>query len=142
MPTKKQPAMRPSETPVAEVLDRIVGPRRAEAEDLVRLHTEVSGEEPVVWAGRIIGFGQYEYRYESGHSGIAPLLGFATSSSQHTIYLVSGFAQRWPEILEGMGTHRSSKACLYFARLSRIDQEALRGLLTHSLKETQNTSGG
>ncbi|MFC7765273.1 hypothetical protein [Leucobacter soli] len=64
--------MSPSDIPVDEVLDRATGPRRAEAEELLALHREVSGAAPVVWAGRIIGFGEYEYRYESGHGGRAP----------------------------------------------------------------------
>lgn len=62
----KQPAMSPSDLPVSEVLDRVTGPRRAEADELLALHREVSGAEPVVWAGRILGFGGYEYRYETG----------------------------------------------------------------------------
>ena len=90
----KQPAMSPSDLPVAPVLDRATGPRRAEADELLALFKEISGAEPVVWAGRILGFGQYEYRYDSGHGGIAPLLAFAPGPSNHTIYLVSGFAER------------------------------------------------
>src|SRR5687767_1652882 len=70
----KQPAMSPSDLPVADVLDRVTGPRRAEAEELLALFTEISGEQPVVWAGRILGFGEVEYRYESGRSGRTPLL--------------------------------------------------------------------
>lgn len=58
MATKK-PAMSPSDMPVQQFLDGVTGPRRAEAEELLALFTEVSGEEPVVWAGRIIGFGEY-----------------------------------------------------------------------------------
>lgn len=72
-----QPAMSPSDAPVEAVLDRATGPRRAEVDDLLALHAEVSGKPPVVWAGRILGFGEYEYRYESGHGGRAPELAFA-----------------------------------------------------------------
>ena len=39
----KQPAMSPSDLPVSEVLDRVTGPRRAEADELLALHREVSG---------------------------------------------------------------------------------------------------
>jgi len=65
----KKPAMSPTDTPLEAVLDRASGRRRAEVDELLALHREVSGEEPVVWAGRIIGFGEVEYRYESGNSG-------------------------------------------------------------------------
>jgi len=42
---EKQPAMSPSDIPVGDVLDRATGPRRAEVDELVELHREVSGEE-------------------------------------------------------------------------------------------------
>ena len=136
MSTKKQPAMSPSDIPVSEVLDRISGPRRAEAEELIALHSDVSGLTPVVWARRIFGFGDYEYHYLSGHSGRAPLLGFATTSSKHTVYLSNDFSTRWPDLIANIGPHRASKACLYFTRLSNIDRDVLRTMLERSLAET------
>ncbi|WP_265522037.1 DUF1801 domain-containing protein [Oerskovia flava] len=132
----KQPAMSPSDLPVADVLDRATGPRRAEADELLALLGEVSGEQPVVWAGRIIGFGEHEYRYESGHGGRAPLLAFAPGPAQHTIYLVSDFSERWPELVAALGKHRASKVCLYLTRLTGVDRSALRTLLERSLAET------
>lgn len=134
----KQPAMSPSDMSVTEPLNRVSGPRRAEADELLALHQEVSGADPVVWAGRIIGFGEYQYRYESGHGGRAPELAFATNSSKHTIYLVSDFAERWPDLIEALGKHRASKACLYLTRLSGVDTAVLRELLVRSLAETRN----
>lgn len=136
----KEPAMSPSATPVAEVLDRATGPRRAEVDELLELHREVTGEEPVVWAGRIIGFGEVEYRYESGHGGRMPLLAFAPGPTRHTIYLAAGFAEKWPELLAKLGKHRSSKACLYITRLSEVDHPTLQQLLVLSLRETRAQS--
>ena len=131
----KQPAMSPSDLPVAEVLDRATGPRRAEADELLALFGEISGEEPVVWAGRIIGFGEFEYRYESGHGGRSPLLAFAPGPTKHTIYLADDFSVRWPDLLAGLGTYRASKVCLYLTRLTDVDRGALRSLLERSLAE-------
>lgn len=136
MATKKAPAMSPSDMDPSEVLDRIAGPRRQEANELLALCRAVTGERPVVWAGRIFGFGQYEYRYDSGHSGIAPLLAFASNSTKHTIYLSTGFAERWTDLLEQLGEHQTSKACLYVSRLSKIDQGILRQLLDRTLADT------
>ena len=136
MPIKrsaKQPAMSPSDMPVAEVLDRATGARRAEAEELLAIHREISGEHPVVWAGRIIGFGEVEYRYESGHAGRAPRLAFAPGPKHHTIYLVEDFSERWPELMAALGKHRASKVCLYLTRLTGVDRSALRALLECSL---------
>ena len=137
MTTKKAPAMSPSGVPVKEILDRVPGPRRSEADELLALHAEVSGEEPVVWANRIIGFGEYEYRYESGHGGISPLLGFATNQSKHTIYLSPDFEQRWPDLMEKFGPYKASKVCLYITRLSKVDKAVLRELLRRTLDDVR-----
>lgn len=137
----KEPAMSPSDVAAEQVLDRVTGPRRAEADELLALHRKVSGAEPVVWAGRIIGFGEYEYRYESGHQGWAPELGFATGSAKHTIYLAENFTGRWPDLTERLGKHRASKVCLYLTRLTGVDRTVLRELLERSLADTRATWG-
>lgn len=134
----KQPAMSPSDLPVDEVLNRATGPRRAEADELLALFGEISGEQPVVWAGRIIGFGEYEYRYDTGREGRSPVLAFAPGPRQHTIYLVENFSERWPDVVARLGNHRASKVCLYLARLSGVDRSALRLLLERSLAETRS----
>lgn len=137
----KQPAMSPSDLPVSDVLDRLTGPRRADAEELLALHAEVSGATPVVWAGRIIGFGEYAYRYESGHGGRAPLLGFAPGMSRHSVYLTENFSERWPDLVGALGPHRASKVCLYLTRLTGVDRTALRALLERSLADTRERWG-
>lgn len=133
----KEPAMSPSAMPVSDVLDRVTGPRRTEADQLLALHGEISGADPVVWAGRIIGFGEYEYRYESGHGGRAPELAFATGPKQHTLYLAENFSERWPDLMDRLGPHRSSKVCLYLTRLANVDLGVLRELLERSLADTR-----
>ena len=135
--TDKQPAMSPSDLPVELVLDRATGPRRAEADELLALFTEISGEEPVVWAGRIIGFGEHEYRYESGRGGRSPMLAFAPGPSKHTIYLPNDFAERWPDLMATLGKHRASKVCLYLTRLTDVDRGVLRELLELALVEAE-----
>ena len=134
----KQPAMSPSDLPVEEVLDRATGPRRAEADELLALLGEISGEQPVVWAGRIIGFGEHEYRYETRHGGRAPLLAFAPGPTKHTIYLANDFSERWPDVMSRLGRHRASKVCLYLTRLTGVDRSALRELLERSLDDTRS----
>ena len=131
----REPAMRPSDIAPSDVLDKVTGPRRAEAEQLVTVHQELSGHKPVVWAGRIIGFGEISYQYESGHGGIMPELAFATSQSKHTLYLATGFAEKWPELDNSLGKCKTSKACLYLTRLSDIDVGVLREILQLTINE-------
>jgi hypothetical protein len=120
------------------VLDRATGPRRAEADELLAILGEISGEQPVVWAGRIIGFGEFEYRYESGRRGRSPLLAFAPGPAKHTIYLVDDFSERWPDLVARLGKHRASKVCLYLTRLTGVDRSALRTLLERSFAEARS----
>lgn len=135
----REPAMRPTDHALEDVLNRATGPRRAEVDVLLNLHREVSGEAPVVWAGRIVGFGQYEYQYESGHGGRAPILAFAPGPTQHTIYLAEDFSKRWPGLLERLGKHRASKVCLYLTRLNAVDLNVLRELLELTRAETADS---
>lgn len=124
--------MMPSDTSVDEALDRATGPRRDEVTELLELFQDVAQQPPVVWADRIVGFGEYEYGYDSGRAGIAPEIAFA-SGAQHTLYLVEGIADRWPDLLKRLGPHRTSTACLYLTRLSAVDRDVLREILERSL---------
>jgi|SRR5690625_3774555 len=141
----KAPAMMPSAMPVADILDRLSERRGREAAELTALMAEVTGAEPVVWAGKIIGFGQYRYRYASGHEGIAPLAAFAPTPRHQTVYLVGGFADRYPELLAALpldpeatrGAPRASAACLYLTNLAAIDMDVLRSLVDHSTREAR-----
>ncbi|WP_181273753.1 DUF1801 domain-containing protein [Brevibacterium oceani] len=133
---QRTPAMRPTGEQVADILDRAQGPRRAEADELVDLIGDVSGAQPVVWASRIVGFGEVTYRYASGHSGAMPVLAFSPAARQHTIYLTSDFEGRWPDLVTRLGAYRSGKACLYLTRLDNVDRDALRELLERTRDHT------
>jgi hypothetical protein len=135
--TDDTPAMSPTETPVEVALGRATGARREEADQLLELFGDITGESPVVWAGRIVGFGTHEYEYASGRSGRAPALAFASGAREHTIYLVHDFGDRWPDLLTQLGKHRASKACLYVPRLSAVNRDVLRSLLEKSLADTR-----
>jgi len=136
---QQPPAMSPSDLPVEVALDRASGPRRAEADELLTLFGEVTGAAAVVWAGRIVGFGEYEYQYDSGRTGWAPELAFASGPREHTLYLVNDAASRWPDVFDRLGTFRASKACIYLTRLVDVDRGALRELLELSQAETRTT---
>lgn len=127
--------MKPTGEPVEEILAGISDERRrAGALILCGLMREISGEEPTVWASRIIGFGRYHYRYESGHEGHNPLISFAPQANQFAIYLIGGYEQRHHAQLSRLGTYKTGKGCLYIKRLSDVDLDALRVLLDRSVR--------
>ncbi|MCJ8503456.1 DUF1801 domain-containing protein [Kocuria flava] len=104
--------------------------RRADAERLLPLFTRVTGQPAEMW-GTVIGFGQYHYRYASGHEGDAPAAGFAPRRAATTIYLYDGVdAHR--ERLERLGPHTTGVGCLYVKDLDAVDLAVLEEIVAAS----------
>ncbi len=124
--------MRPTGEKIDAYLDALPPRRRPEADSLIALMGELSGEEPVVWASRIIGFGAQHYRLDSGREGDMPLLAFNPGKARITIYFNEGF-DRYGEELARLGRHSTGVSCLYLTRLENTDQTVLRRMLERSL---------
>jgi hypothetical protein len=82
----------------------------------------------------IVGFGSYHYRYESGRTGDAPLAGFSPRKANLVVYLVGGYQDRYPKLLDNLGPHKTGKACLYLKRLGDVDLDVLRQLVERSMR--------
>ena len=67
---------------------------------LIEMMREISGHEPKMWGPTIIGFGTYHYKYDSGHEGDAPLLGFSPRKAAFSLYVFTG-ADDHQHLLEG-----------------------------------------
>lgn len=104
--------------------------RRRDAEKLLTLMTRVTGESPRLW-GSVIGFGQYHYKYKSGHEGDAPAAGFSPRRAATTIYLPDGIA-RYGAQLEQLGVHTTGMGCLYIKDLDKIDLSVLEAIIADS----------
>jgi len=103
--------------------------KRKDSYRLIELMREVSGEEPYMWGPSIIGFGNYHYKYDSGHEGDAPLLGFSPRKAAISLYVFTGMEKHKP-LLEGLGKFKMGKACIYAKKLSDINEPALKSLMT------------
>lgn len=128
---------------VGEFLAQVEDARkRADSHVLIDLMSAVSGEPPVLW-GTMIGFGQYHYRYPTGHEGDAFLIGFAPRKAEFSIYLMGTYFSEENEkreaLLARLGKHRMGKACLYVKRLSDIDLDVLRELAEISVRKLRET---
>ena len=106
--------------------------RREDCVSIIDLLKNLSGFEPKMWGTAIVGFGIYNYKYESGHEGNAPLVGIASRKNAITIYLASGFDEK-ETLLSKLGKHKSSKACLYIQKLEDIDIAVLSQLVQKSI---------
>ena len=109
--------------------------RREDAQRMVEIMQEITGEDPVMWGPSIIGFGSYHYVYESGREGDAPAAGFSPRKAHLVVYLLNNFEERYPEELAALGPHKTSKACLYLTKLEKVDEDTLRFLIKDSYDE-------
>jgi hypothetical protein len=107
--------------------------RRKDCETLVRLMKKATGEKPVMW-GSMVGFGQYHYRYASGHEGDCFTMGFASRKPELVLYIVNGL-ERQKELLTKLGKHRTGKSCLYIRRLADVDSRVVERLIADSARE-------
>lgn len=101
---------------------------RTDASDLLKLMTEVTGEEPRVWGSNTIGFGQYHYRYKTGQEGDFFKVGFSPRKDRLTLYIMSGLPG-FEDILERLGPHRTGKSTVHLKRLEDADREVLVELI-------------
>jgi hypothetical protein len=125
----------PSDESAAAFIARVPNvARREDASTLCRLLAEWTGEAPVMWGTSIVGFGSYRYRYDSGHQGTGPLVGFSPRKANLVLYLVGGVQDRYPKLLEQLGPHRVGKGCVYLRRLDDVDLQVLRSLVDRTVR--------
>lgn len=102
--------------------------RKAEALRLDDLFRRATGFGPKLWAGKMVGYGYYDYTYKTGHSGRWFATGFAVPDRQITVYIMPGYTA-FPEIMERLGKYKIGKSCLYISRLDNVDDTALEDLV-------------
>ena len=128
----KENKTKPETKSVAAFLAEVVPAGRAdEGRVLADLFTRASGQEPVMWGPSIIGFGTYHYRYESGHEGDSPRVGFSPRKAKLVCYLKLDSVGAAP-LLARLGKHGTGKGCLYINKLSDIDLSVLEELVADS----------
>jgi len=106
--------------------------KRNDSFKLIEIFKSITGFEPKMWGPTIIGFGNYHYKYESGHEGDAPLAGFSPRKDSLVLYFASEYENR-EVLLSQLGKHKSSKACVYVKKLSDIDIKILQTMIVNSM---------
>lgn len=111
--------------------------RRADCETLVSMMGELTGAQPEMWGESIVGFGDHHYTYASGREGDWFLCGFSNRKQSLTLYIM-GYLEFYTDILEGLGKFKHGKGCLYIRRLSDVNLDVLRTLISTSIKRLKN----
>lgn len=117
-----------SENPLSFIQTRVENEaQRADSLELIHLFKSWSGWEPRMWGTSIIGFGNYHYKYASGHEGDAPVLGFSPRKSATSLYVYSD-TERSKELLAQLGKYKMGKSCIYVKSLKDINKQVLEEL--------------
>ena len=110
--------------------------KRQDSFTILEMMQKVTGEEPKMWGGSIIGFGSYRFKYESGREGDWFVTGFAPRKQNLTLYIMPGF-ERYDELMASLGKHKTGKSCLYINKLDDINLEVLEDLVRQSVTHMQ-----
>lgn len=111
--------------------------RRADAQVVLAMLREVTGEKPTMWGPTMVGFGQCHYVYNSGHEGDCFLTGFSPRSSALVLYFHTGFEKRLAAPLAKLGKCKVSKSCLYLNKLADVDLKVLRQMMEANFADTK-----
>ncbi len=103
--------------------------RREEAEVIDAIHRRVTGLEPKMWGPSIIGYGSYDYKYDSGREGTSCRAGFSPRKAALVLYLAGDEEAEAEALYAQLGKHSRGKACLYIKKLADVDLAVLERLV-------------
>jgi hypothetical protein len=109
---------------------------RADCRKIARLMSDATGAPPKMWGANIVGFGKRHMKYASGRELDWLIVGFSPRKANLTLYLSSG--EKWnDELLSKLGKHKTGMGCLYFKRLSDVDEGVLKKLIEESVERAK-----
>lgn len=106
--------------------------------ELIQVLEQLSGEKAAMWGPSIIGFGSYSYKYNSGHSGVAPLLGFSPRKTAISLYIYIETVKN-RKLLEKLGKYKMGKACIYISKLDDIDNKIMGEMINETISFLERT---
>jgi hypothetical protein len=130
-----EPKTRETEASVDEFFDKIADENvRRDSRKISELMQEATGAQPKMWGDSIVGFGNRLVKSASGRETDWMKIGFSPRKANLTLYLSTGEA--WNEdLLSRLGKHKTGMGCLYFKRLSDVDENVLRELIEQSAQQ-------
>ena len=108
--------------------------KRKDSFEILKIMKQITKEEPKMWGPSIVGFGSYHYKYESGREGDSPMMGFSPRKQNLTLYIITPGFEDYQGQLNRLGKYSTGKSCLYIKRLSDVDVDVLKELISDSLK--------
>lgn len=122
------------------IASRATEQQAADCKELMAMFKKLTRKTPYMWGPSIVGYGSYTYTYDTGHSGEAPLAGFAIRGRELVLYVCCD-QQKEKSLLSKLGKHRMSKSCLYIKTLADVDKPTLEKLVVNSIAEVRERWG-
>jgi hypothetical protein len=102
--------------------------RRADAREMLDTMRRVTGAEPRMWGGSIVGFGNHPYTTADGKEHDFLAIGFSPRKTALTLYGLT-YEGSNDDLLDRLGKHSTGKGCLYVKRLEDVDRDVLDELV-------------
>lgn len=115
--------------------------KRKDVTEIIKLIAKNTFLEPKMWGTSIVGFGIYNYKYDSGREGTAPLTGISSRANAITLYLSANFDKR-EELLLKFGKHKTGKGCIYIQKLEDINSDILIKMVKNSIAHVKKLYPG
>lgn len=111
---------------------------REDCRKISSLMQKATASEPKMYGENIVGFGERILKYSNGREVEWMEIGFAPRKANLTLYLTAegDFDE---ELLTKLGKHKIGKGCLYFKKLSDINEEILENLVEKSVENIRKS---
>ncbi len=132
---KNENKTQPTNQDIADFIASLPQKQQPDARVLTEIMQAISGEQPVLWGSRIVGFGSYHYKSKSGREGDWMRIGFAPGSGKFSLYLTLDAAELTSQV-KNLGKYKLGKGCVYINKLADVDLEKLKQLI-HIANQTE-----
>jgi hypothetical protein len=126
--TKNENKTQPTDRDIVDFIASLPEKQQTDAEVLVEIMQKISGEPPVLWGARIVGFGSFHYKSKSGREGDWPRIGFAPGTGKLSLYLTFDAAELTSKVKD-LGKYKIGKGCVYINKLADVDRAKLEELI-------------
>ncbi len=119
---------------VAEFISAVADDtRKQDAKIVDQYMQELTGEKPMMWGSAIIGYGSAPIKYHDGRELDWPIAAFSPRKQNLVLYILKGGEEKYADLLEKLGKHKTGKVCLYINRLADVDHSVLKEVIKRSL---------
>lgn len=126
---------KPGEVEVERFLETLDARRLEEADALIDMMEDITGEPPIMWGKNIIGFDPFHYKSKSGQEGVWPRIGFSPRKGKISLYITMEAEQYLPLVEDLGGRNSIGKGCIYLHRFEQVDPTKLRALIQRAYED-------